>query len=59
MTVLYVCAFAVVCLIYMYVAANIVEQAEGNERVPPLFQPWVPEAMLRNTIFSLIESNIK
>ena len=43
----------------MYVAANIVEQAEGNERVSPLFQPWVPEAMLRNTIFSLIEGNIK
>ena len=42
----------------MYVAANMMEQAEGNERVPPPFQPWVPEGILRNAIFSLIEGNI-
>ena len=42
----------------MYVAANMVEQAEGNERIPPPFQPWVPEGILRNAIFSLFEGNI-
>ena len=35
------------------------EQAEGtNERVPPPFQSYVPEGMLQNAIFSLIEGNI-
>ena len=44
----------------MYVmAANMVEQAGEIERVPPPFQPWVPEGMLQNAIFSLIEGNIK
>ena len=40
-------------------AANMVEQAEGNERALPPFQPWVPEGMLQNAIFSLTEGNIK
>ena len=44
--------------LYMSVAANMVERVEGNERVPPLFQSWVPEGMLRNAIFSLIAGNI-
>ena len=58
MTVLHVCALLWFPFIQLSVAANMVERVEGNERVPPpAFQSWVPEGMLQNAIFSLIEGN--